>query len=53
MTGWPLEFYRFLVFFVVSLLVVLVSQTVGLIIGSCFSVIVSMQPLGNFTRFNQ
>lgn len=41
LTGWPLEIQRFSVFFVVSLLIVLVSQTVGLIIGSCFNVIVS------------
>jgi ABC-type multidrug transport system permease subunit len=41
LTGWPLELQRFMVFFVISLLIVLVSQTVGLIIGSCFNVIVS------------
>lgn len=41
MTGWPLEVLRFTVFFVVSLLVVLIAQTVGLIIGSVFNVIVS------------
>lgn len=44
MTGWPLEWLRFSVFFVVSLLIVLVAQTVGLIIGSCFNVIVSTCP---------
>lgn len=41
LVGWPLEIQRFTVFFVISLLIVLVSQTVGLIIGSCFNVIVS------------
>jgi len=41
MTGWPLEIMRFSVFYIISLLVSLVAQTVGLIIGSCFNVIVS------------
>jgi len=41
MTGWPLEIMRFSIFYIISLLVSLVAQTVGLIIGSCFNVIVS------------
>lgn len=53
MTGWPLEFIRFSVFFVVSLLVVLVAETVGLIIGSCFNVIVSsLLTASLFLQFN-
>ncbi|CRK90572.1 CLUMA_CG004274, isoform A [Clunio marinus] len=39
MTGWPMEVQRFSIFFIVSLLIVFVAETVGLIIGSCFNVI--------------
>lgn len=53
MVGWPLELQRFTVFYVVSLLVVLVSQTVGLIIGSCFGVIVSISLRHFFFELNQ
>lgn len=42
MTGWPLEIDRFAVFFVISFMVVLVAQTIGLVIGSLFNVIVSI-----------
>jgi hypothetical protein len=41
MTGWPMEWMRFTVFFVISLQIVLIASTVGLIIGTCFNVIVS------------
>jgi ABC-type multidrug transport system permease subunit len=41
MTGWPLEIFRFSVFFIISLLIVLIASTSGLIIGTCFNVIVS------------
>lgn len=41
MTGWPMEVMRFTVFFVISLQIVLIASTAGLIIGTCFNVIVS------------
>lgn len=41
MTGWPMEIMRFSVFFVISLLIVLIASTCGLIIGTSFNVIVS------------
>lgn len=40
-----MEWMRFTVFFVISLLIVLIASTVGLIIGTCFNVIVSMNLL--------
>lgn len=42
MSGQPLEMNRFIMFFLISTLVVLVAQSVGLIIGSCFNVVVSI-----------
>ncbi|CAO1378523.1 unnamed protein product [Diamesa serratosioi] len=39
MSGQPLEMNRFIMFFLISTLVVLVAQSVGLIIGSCFNVV--------------
>jgi ABC-2 type transporter len=41
MVGWPMEMNRFTIFFIVSLLIVLVAQTIGLLIGAIFNVIVS------------
>lgn len=42
MVGWPLEADRFSVFFVVSLLIVVIAQTIGLLIGTVCNVIVSI-----------
>lgn len=42
MSGQPLEMNRFVMFFLISTLVVLVAQSIGLIIGSCFNVVVSI-----------
>lgn len=41
MVGWPMEMDRFSIFFIVSLLIVLIAQTIGLIIGTVCNVIVS------------
>jgi ATP-binding cassette subfamily G (WHITE) protein 4 len=42
MVGWPIEADRFSVFFIVSLLIVMIAQAIGLVIGTCCNVIVSM-----------
>ncbi|KAG5684833.1 hypothetical protein PVAND_014044 [Polypedilum vanderplanki] len=39
MVGWPMEADRFSVFFIVSLLIVMIAQAIGLIIGTCCNVI--------------
>jgi hypothetical protein len=45
-----MEWMRFSVFFVISLLVVLIASTVGLIIGACFNVIVSISLVAEIRR---
>lgn len=36
----PMELNRFAMFFAITLLVVLIAQTIGLIVGACFNVVV-------------
>lgn len=41
MVGWPMEMDRFSIFFIVSLLIVMIAQAIGLLIGTLCNVIVS------------
>lgn len=41
MTSQPLEWFRFGLFFVICLMVALVAQSIGLVVGALFSVKVS------------
>lgn len=43
MTAQPLEMHRFGMFFVISMLVVFVAQSFGLMIGAYFDVVVRKQ----------
>lgn len=43
MSAQPLEWPRFMMFFVISLLVVFVAQGLGLMIGAWFDVVVSIR----------
>lgn len=43
MSGQPLDIIRFLMFFAISLYIVLVAQSVGLMIGAAFNVVVSIK----------
>lgn len=47
MTDQPNDSVRFLMFFATCMLVVLVAQGVGLMIGAYFDVVVSIYPLVN------
>lgn len=41
----PMELNRFAMFFAITLLVVLIAQTIGLIVGACFNVVVSIRKI--------